>query len=243
MISAMNGTASPLAPGAPRVLLVDDDSELLELLRDYLEGDGFAVTCACDGISGVVEALSGRHDIVVLDVMLPGLSGIQALGRIRAGSLLPVLMLTARGDDTDRIVGLELGADDYVPKPCTPRELSARLKAILKRVDGGARADTPRRLVAGDLSLHPGRRSAELAGVPLALTSTEYSLLETLVRHAGKPVGKQTLSEEALGRPLARFDRSIDVHISRIRQKLGPFADGRPRIETVIRRGYQLVNE
>lgn len=243
MIAAMNGTESPSSPGAPRVLLVDDDSELLELLRDYLEGDGFAVACAHDGISGVVEALSGRHDIVVLDVMLPGLSGIQALGRIRAGSLLPVLMLTARGDDTDRIVGLELGADDYVPKPCTPRELSARLKAILKRVDGGARTDVPRRLVAGDLRLHPGRRSAELAGVPLTLTSTEYSLLETLVRHAGTPVGKQTLSEEALGRPLARFDRSIDVHISRIRQKLGTFADGRPRIETVIRRGYQLVKE
>ncbi len=241
-MGAMNPMETAATP-ASRVLLVDDDTELLELLRDYLEGDGFAVECAYDGVSGVAGALSGRHDIVVLDVMLPGLGGIQALSRIRAESLLPVLMLTARGDDTDRIVGLELGADDYVPKPCTPRELSARLKAILKRVDASARTDAARQLVAGDLCLRPGRRSAELGGVALELTSTEYSLLETLVRHAGRPVSKQTLSEEALGRPLARFDRSIDVHISRIRQKLGHFADGRARIQTVIRRGYQLADE
>ncbi|THF65193.1 response regulator transcription factor [Pseudothauera rhizosphaerae] len=226
-----------------RVLLVDDDAELLELLRDYLEGDGFAVDCVHDGIGGVAAALSGHHDIVVLDVMLPGLDGIQALNRIRASSPVPVLMLTARGDDTDRIVGLELGADDYVPKPCTPRELSARLKAILKRVDAAPKAEGGRLLVAGELRLRPDRRSAELGGVPLELTSTEFSLLETLVRHAGRPVGKQTLSEEALGRPLARFDRSIDVHISRIRHKLGTLADGRSRIQTVIRRGYQLIGE
>lgn len=239
----MNTLNTPAPPLTPRVLLVDDDHELLDLLRDYLEGDGFAVNCAHDGISGVAEALSGRHDIVVLDVMLPGLSGIQALGRIRADSLMPVLMLTARGDDTDRIVGLELGADDYVPKPCTPRELSARLRAILKRVAPFQRSDGVRVLVAGDLCLRPGRRSAELAGIALELTSTEFSLLETLARHAGRPVSKQTLSEEALSRPLARFDRSIDVHISRIRQKLGSFPDGRARIQTVIRRGYQLINE
>lgn len=225
-----------------RVLLVDDDVELLELLRDYLEGDGFAVECVYDGISGVAAALSGLHDIAVLDVMLPGLGGIQALSRIRASSLLPVLMLTARGDDTDRIVGLELGADDYVPKPCTPRELSARLKAILKRVEAASQAGG-QFLVVGDLRLRPGVRSAELAGEPLALTSTEFSLLETLVRHVGRPVSKNTLSEEALGRPLARFDRSIDVHISRIRHKLGVLPGGRSRIQTVIRKGYQLISE
>jgi len=226
-----------------RVLLVDDDTELAGLLRDYLGRDGFEVSCAHDGESGVQEALSDRHDIVVLDVTMPRLDGIQVLGRIRAASQVPVLMLTARGDDADRVVGLELGADDYVPKPCTPRELSARLRAILKRVrvahDG--RSDALPELSVGPLRLWPGRRQAEWQGQPLALTSTEFSLLEVLARHAGIPVAKDTLSQQALGRPLARFDRSIDVHISGIRHKLGPLPDGSSPIETVIRKGYLLV--
>ena len=226
-----------------RVLLVDDDTELAELLRDYLERDGFSVTCAHDGEAGAQAALSGRHDIVVLDVTMPRLNGIQALGRIRAASQLPVLMLTARGDDADRIVGLELGADDYVPKPCTPRELSARLRAILKRVRGShsVPAGETQELVVGGLRLWPGRRQAEWRGIPLALTSTEFSLLEVLARHAGLPVAKETLSQQALGRPLARFDRSIDVHISGIRHKLGLLPDGNSPIETVIRKGYMLL--
>lgn len=236
----MRPMKSPQTPPASRVLLVDDDAELLQLLRDYLCADGFAVECAADGLSGVAAALSGHHDIVVLDVMMPGMSGTEALTRIRAASMIPVLMLTARGDDTDRIVGLELGADDYVPKPCTPRELSARLKAIMKRVSANPRtASSP--LIAGDISLWPSQRRAELSGRSLDLTSTEFGLLEVLVRHAGEPVGKDSLSEEALGRPLARFDRSIDVHISRIRQKLGHLDDGRSRIQTVVRKGYQLI--
>lgn len=227
------------------VLLVDDDVELLELLRDYLDRDGFAVTCAHDGHAGVAAALSGRHDIVVLDVMMPCISGLQALAQIRAASPVPVLMLTARGDDTDRIVGLELGADDYVPKPCTPRELAARLRAILKRTgtaSGSSAAAQP--IVAGPLTIWPTQRRVELNGHPVDLTSTEFSLLAVLARQAGTTVSKAALSEQALGRPLTRFDRSIDVHVSSIRQKLGPaarLADGRPLIETVIRQGYQLL--
>lgn len=229
------------------VLLVDDDLELLELLRDYLTREGFSVTCAHDAVSGVSEALSGRHDIAVLDVMMPGVSGLQALRQIRAMSTLPVVMLTARGDDADRIVGLELGADDYVPKPSTPRELTARLRAILKRTrDVGSREGLPslRPVVAGRLTLWTAQRRAEFDGRSLDLTSSEYSLLELLARHAGHPVGKGDLSEHALGRPLTRFDRSIDVHISSIRHKMGPtatLANGRSLIQTVIRKGYQLL--
>jgi len=225
-----------------RVLLVDDDVELVELLRDYLEQEGFAVSAAHDGAAGVSAALSLRHDIAVLDIMMPGMSGIEVLARIRAKSSIPVIMLTARGDDTDRIAGLELGADDYVPKPCTPRELTARIRAILKRT--GAAAATPASpIVVGTLTVFPAQRRAERKGVPLDLTSTEFNLLEVLARNAGQPVSKTDLSQEALGRPLTRFDRSIDVHISSIRQKLGNLADGRSCIQTVIRKGYQLIVE
>ena len=224
------------------VLLVDDDAELLDMLCDYLTRDGFAVTCAHDGHAGVVAALSGQHDIVVLDVMMPGISGLQALAQIRATSTLPAIMLTARGDDTDRIVGLELGADDYVPKPCTPRELAARLRAILKRTSAAPPAGTSS-ITAGALTLWPAQRRAEFDGRALELTSTEFSLLEVLTRYAGQLVSKAELSAQALGRPFNRFDRSIDVHISSIRHKLGPaatLADGRSIIQTVIRKGYQL---
>lgn len=232
----------------PKVLLVDDDVELVELLRDYLVGDGFAVEVAHDGERGVALALSGRFDIVVLDYMMPGRNGVQVLATIRAAGGLPVLMLTARGDDADRIVGLELGADDYVPKPCSPRELAARLRAILKRGRPGAdavgAAGSPLAPIAvGALTVFPARRRVERDGAALEFTSTEYNLLELLVRHAGRPVSKAELSQQALGRPLSRFDRSIDVHISSIRHKIGALPDGRSRIQTVIRQGYQLVIE
>lgn len=223
-----------------KVLLVDDDRELQELLRDYLVRDGFVVALAHDGPGGVTAALSGHHEIVVLDVMMPGTSGLQALAQIRAKSALPVIMLTARGDDTDRIVGLELGADDYVPKPCSPRELAARLRAILKRTRSVPPAAS-QTLVAGDLVLWPAERRADYAGRPVELTSTEFSLLEVLARQAGQPVSKEHLSERVLGRPLSSFDRSIDVHVSRIRHKLGLLPDGRSLIQTVIRKGYQLM--
>jgi two-component system, OmpR family, response regulator len=228
-------------PMFPRVLLIDDDAELVGMLKEYLVGDGFEVDTAPDGESGVQAALSGRYVLAVLDVMMPGMSGIEALSRIRAASAMPVLMLTARGDDTDKVVGLELGADDYVPKPCTPRELSARIRAILRRVGQGVQQLANGPMVVGQLSVWPEQRRAEWSGRTLELTSTEFSLLEVLARHAGQPVSKSDLSEKALGRPLARFDRSIDVHMSSIRHKIGLLPDGRSCIQTVYRKGYQLI--
>lgn len=222
----------------PRILLVDDDVELAEMLRAYLEREGCEVSAVDNGADGMESALSGEFDLMVLDVMMPGLSGIDVLRRLRQQSALPVLMLTAKGDDLDRVLGLELGADDYVPKPCTPRELLARIRAILRR---GGMVPEPDVLREGALAMWPQERRAEWAGRPLELTSSEFSLLEELVRHAGQPVSKSDLSQRALGRPLARFDRSIDVHMSSIRQKLGTLPDGRSCIQTVIRRGYQYL--
>lgn len=222
------------------VLLIDDDVELAEMLADYLGREGFTVELAHDGESGVHKALAGKPAIVVLDVMLPGLSGIEVLRRIRAASQLPVLMLTARGDDMDRIIGLELGADDYVPKPCLPRELLARLRAILRRTEEREEA-VQATLTVGDLVVRPAQRRVEWRGQAIELTSSEFNLIEVLARHAGRTVSKEDLSQQALGRPLARFDRSIDVHLSSIRHKLGPLPDGRSCIQTVFRQGYQLL--
>lgn len=225
-----------------QVLLVDDDVELATMLQEYLEGEGFAVTAVHDGECGVAEALSHRHDIAVLDVMMPRINGIEVLRRIRAQSQLPVIMLTARGDDIDRVVGLELGADDYVAKPCTPRELVARLRAILRRVQPVAEhGGNP--LQIGPLSMWPQSRRAEWQGQRLDLTGTEFNLLEVLARHAGRVVSKAELSEQGLGRPLARYDRSIDVHLSSIRHKLGLRGCDPHRIHTVRGQGYQLIRE
>ena len=227
-----------------RILLVDDDVELSGMLQEYLLRDHFAVTLAHDGETGVHQALSGEIDLVVLDVMMPGVDGVEALRRIRAQSRIPVLMLTAKGDDVDRIVGLELGADDYVPKPCTPRELAARIRAILRRVQGDSPSATPHRpLSAGPLTLWPEKRTAHWDGHALDLTSTEFNLLEVLVRNAGRVVSKQELSERALGRPLARYDRSVDVHLSAIRHKLRALSPQRAPIETIRGIGYQFVKE
>ena len=224
-----------------KVLLVDDDVDLLDMLQAYLRRDGFDVRTESEPEAGIAAALSNEHQLVVLDVMMPRVSGIEALARIRAQSRVPVLMLTAKGDDADRIVGLELGADDYVPKPCTPRELAARIRAILRRTQGGGEGAAV--IATGPLKLYPRQRRAEWNGKPLDLTSTEFNLLEALARNAGHPVGKPALSEQALGRPLARYDRSIDVHVSSIRRKLGTLPDGRTWIQTVLRQGYQLVCE
>lgn len=225
-----------------KVLLVDDDAELAELLRDYFSGEGFAVDTVPDGAAGVIAALTGDYDVVVLDVMMPVMDGIEVLRRIRQASSVPVIMLTGRGDDADRINGLELGADDYVPKPCTPRELTARIRAILKRTaSGNTQVMHPQCISVGALAVWPSQRRVERAGIPVELTSTEYNLVEILARNAGRPVSKSELSQEALGRPMSRFDRSIDVHMSSIRQKLGSLADGRSLIQTVIRKGYQLI--
>ena len=201
---------------------------------------GFRGHHAREGQTGTAKALAGRHQLVVLDVMMPGISGIEVLRRIRAGSRLPVIMLTARGDDLDKVLGLELGADDYVPKPCTPRELVARLRAILRRSRGEANLQM---LGSGSLVMWPEKRQAEVGGQPLDLTSAEFGILAVLMRNVGRVVGKADLAEQGLGRPLARFDRSIDVHVSALRQKLGVQADGRSWIQTVRGVGYQLVRE
>lgn len=226
-----------------KVLLVDDDIELVEMLKEYLEREGFEVKGVHDGDAGIAEVLTGQYAIAVLDVMMPGKGGIEVLGRIRVDSVMPVLMLTAKGDDTDRIIGLELGADDYVPKPCTPRELTARIRAILRRGSASAGASSAQSIIVGALSLWPDQRRAEWAGKALELTSTEFNLLELLARNAGSVVSKTALSEQGLGRPLSRFDRSIDVHLSSIRHKLAPLPDGRSCIQTVFRKGYQFIRE
>ena len=226
------------------ILLIDDDAKLTALLSDYMRSDGFSVHVESEGAAGIAAAISGKHALVVLDVMMPRLNGLEVLKRIRQQSTLPVLMLTARGDDVDRITGLELGADDYVSKPCTPRELVARIRAILRRTQSMAPVETgAAHLVSGNLEMWPEQRRAEWLGEPLKLTSTEFNLLEVLLRNVGRPISKNELSERALGRPATRHDRNIDVHVSSIRRKLGSFSDGRPLILAVHKLGYQLLKE
>jgi DNA-binding response OmpR family regulator len=224
-------------------LLVDDDIGLSTMLAEYLVQEGFRTSVVHDGEAGLRAALSGEHAIVVLDMMLPRLGGLEVLRAVRSQSQLPVLMLTARGDDIDCIMGLELGADDFIAKPCSPRKLLARINAVLRRarVTQAEAAAAP--LQAGKLLLWPGKRSAEWEGRRLALTSAEFNLLAVLVRNAGQVVGKQDLSRQALGRPLERFDRSIDVHVSSIRQKLPSRVDGQSWIQTVRGMGYVLIRE
>jgi DNA-binding response OmpR family regulator len=227
-----------------RLLLVDDDIDLATMLRDYLEQEGYRVSLAHDGATGLQEALTGRYALVILDVMMPRLSGVEVLGRLRARGDQPVIMLTARGDDVDRIIGLEMGADDYVPKPCTARELVARVRSVLRRYQARELADFPAGVVrAGALALWPERRRAEWHDVNLDLTSTEFNILLALARSAGQAVKKNELCLQALGRPLARFDRSIDVHVSNLRHKLGARPGGEPWILAVRGIGYQLLRD
>lgn len=223
-----------------RLLLIDDDTELCAMLSEYLAPEGFQVTALHDGESGARAALDGEYAAVILDVMMPRMNGIDALRRIRAASAVPVLMLTAKGDDIDRIVGLELGADDYLPKPFNPRELVARLRAILRR---GATATGSALLQAGPLTVRPADRTADWHGQTLQLTSTEFNLLEVLARHAGHVVSKADLSEQALGRALTPFDRSIDMHMSKLRSKLVTQKGERAPIQTVRGVGYQLITQ
>lgn len=225
-----------------RILVVDDDVELCELVAEYLAPEGLSVEAVNEGTEGVKRALSGDYALVVLDVMLPGVSGFDVLRQIRAASPTPVLMLTARGADIDRIVGLELGADDYLPKPFNPRELVARIRAILRRTEArasAAGANPPAEtLTVGDVSLNAGTRTAFRAGEPLELTTAEFDLLAALLRSAGRVLSREELSESALGRPLAPLDRSVDMHVSSLRRKLGPAAGGGERIKTVRGTGY-----
>lgn len=226
-----------------KVLLIDDDIELTGLLGEYLEEEGFEVETAQDGRFAIAAAAESNVDIIVLDVMMPQINGLDVLQRIRRTSSIPVLMLTAKGDDTDRIAGLNLGADDYVPKPCTPGELAARLRAILRRAGQPSERAAPETLRAGELMMHAGTRTAAWQGQPLGLTGTEFALLEMLTRSAGQLVSKEDISSRVFGKPLAPFDRRIDVHLSSIRQKLGTRPDGQSWIQSVRGHGYQLLQD
>ena len=221
-----------------RVLIVDDDVELCRLLAERLSTEGFAIETAHDGPRGLERALSGEHALVVLDLMLPGIGGLDVLRRVRAQSPVPVLILTARGEDIDRILGLEIGADDYVPKPFNPHELLARIRAILRRTTPSATSSVP--LVVGDLRLDPAAREVRLNDKPIDLTGVEFELLETLLRAAGRVLTREQLTESVLGRKLGPFDRVIDVHVSHVRRKLGP-AQGGERIKAVRGSGYLFV--
>jgi DNA-binding response OmpR family regulator len=223
-----------------RILIVDDDTELCELLSDRLGSEAFEIECAHHGSRGLERALSGEHAIVVLDLMLPGIGGLDILRRLRVRSAVPVLILTARGEDVERILGLELGADDYLPKPFNPRELIARIRAILRRTSRPASRSAAAPLVVGDLRLDPAAREAQLHGATLALTSVEFTLLETLLQHAGRVVTREKLTESVLGRKLGPFDRVIDVHVSNVRKKLGSNSAGE-RIKSVRGSGYLFV--
>lgn len=227
-----------------RILVIDDDRELCELLSEYLGPEGFEVETVFNAGTGIERSLSGDHGLVVLDVMLPGMSGFEVLRHIREKSRIPVLMLTARGDDVDRIVGLEMGADDYLPKPFNPRELVARIRAIQRRMtpDRGAETDlSADRFVIGDVALDPATRTVKLKDEEIAMTSVEFSLLEELMRMAGRVVTRRDLSRKILGRDLSPYDRSIDVHVSSLRRKLGHEAGGTERIKTVRSVGYIFV--
>ena len=222
-----------------RVLIVDDDEELCDLVSEYLTVEGFTTSCVHDGESGLKQASSGDYDLTILDVMLPKMNGFDVLRNLRLVSDVPVLMLTARGDDMERIVGLEIGADDYLPKPFNPRELVARLRAILRRSSPDESDDAmPEKMQVGDLEISVPSRSAKLDGVEVGLTSVEFDLLLALVREAGKIVKKEDLSEKVLERSLSPYDRSLDMHISNLRKKLGLRGDGSERIKTVRSVGY-----
>jgi Response regulators consisting of a CheY-like receiver domain and a winged-helix DNA-binding domain len=222
------------------ILIIDDDEELCELVSEYLTVEGFEVEAVNDGESGLTAAESGKYDLAILDVMLPKMNGFEVLRHLRQKSKLPVLMLTARGDDMERIVGLEIGADDYLPKPFNPRELVARLRAILRRANGGTESDGvgQEHIQVDDVELNPASRAASIAGTELSLTSVEFDLLASLLKSAGTIVRKEDLSEEVLGRKLSPFDRSLDMHISNLRKKLGTRDDGTDRIKTIRSVGY-----
>jgi two-component system response regulator CpxR len=224
-----------------RVLIVDDDTELCELVTEYLTQEGYDVDAVYDGERAPERAVSGGFDLAVLDVMLPGLNGFEVLRRIRDRSDVPVIMLTARGEDVDRIVGLEMGADDYLPKPFNPRELTARMRAVLRRIERSSAPGEPDVLEVGDLALDLGARTARRSGEEVRLTGIEFGLLEVLVRGAGTVVNRDDLSRQVLGRRASTFDRSLDVHLSNLRKKLGPLADGSERIKTVRGVGYLYV--
>jgi two-component system OmpR family response regulator len=223
-----------------RILLVDDDKALGAMLTEYLTSEGFEIDALTKSHEAVAAALSGRYVAILLDIMMPNLSGIEVLRQVRQHSPIPILMLTAKGDDVDRVVGLEMGADDYIAKPFLSRELLARLKAVLRRTTTPGTAAAVSSLVMGELKLASGRRSATWRDEPLALTGAEFKLLELLVRAGGQFVSKDDLSQKALGRRRNSYDRSVDVHIGRLRQKLASVSAGVVEIQTLRGVGYAL---
>jgi DNA-binding response OmpR family regulator len=221
-----------------RLLLVDDDVELCEILTEYFSTEGFEVESAHDGVRGLERARSGEHALVILDLLLPEMRGLDVLRQLRSDSNVPVLILTARGADVDRIVGLELGADDYLPKPFNSRELAARVRAILRRTRPSSDAQ---RVEVGDVMVDLSARQAWRDGQSLNLTMAEFVLLKAFLRHAGQVLSRDRLAEQVLGRRLASFDRSIDVHVSNLRKKLGDAVGAREHIRAVRGEGYVFV--
>ncbi|QYJ89768.1 response regulator [Shewanella halotolerans] len=221
-----------------QILLIDDDLGLAELLAQLLELEGFNLTLAHDGEAGLALALEQQFDLILLDVMLPKLNGFEVLKALRAKKQTPVLMLTARGDEIDRVVGLEIGADDYLPKPFNDRELVARIKAIIRRTSHQMDEQQPSILEFADIKLDPSRQEVVCQDQLLILTGTEFSLLYHMIQHSGEVLSKDNLSENVLGKKLMPFDRSLDMHLSNLRKKLPERADGRPRVKTLRGKGY-----
>jgi DNA-binding response OmpR family regulator len=219
-----------------RVLVVDDDAELCQLVKRFLTREGFDITWASGGAAGIERALAEDYSLIMLDVMMPGLDGFDVLHRIRRHSRTPVLMLTARGDTHDRIRGLEMGADDYLPKPFDPAELVARIRAILRR--SAPQWPVSAAISSGDIELDPGARAVRRNGTPVDLTTVEFDLLSALMRVAGTTVSREDLVRNVLRRDFSPFDRSIDTHVCNLRRKLGPFDDGGERIKGVRGAGY-----
>lgn len=226
---------------AEQVLVIDDDAELCNLVSRYLTREGFQIESVNNGSTGVEKALSGSYSLVVLDVMMPEMSGFDVLRKIRAESRMPVLMLTARGDALDRVLGLEMGADDYLPKPFSPPELAARIRAILRRAqptESRGKSDPDKTLVVADVEMDPGSRTVHIGHQLVNLTTVEFDLLEVLMREAGQVVKREKLTRDILGREFSPFDRSIDTHVCNLRKKLGPLPDGTDRVKGVRGIGY-----
>lgn len=224
-----------------KLLLIDDDIELCELLIEYLATEGYEVSAVHDGEAGVHAALSKEYQLVLLDVTLPKLNGFDVLKKIRQSSDIPVLMLTARGDDVDRIIGLEFGADDYLPKPYNHRELVARIKAIMRRGRTPAAETSSRVLSIDDITLNLANREAKLGEKVLELTATEFMVLKALIEKAGELISRDELTQIALNRRLTLYDRAIDMHVSNVRKKIGTRPDGSARIKTVRGAGYFYI--
>jgi DNA-binding response OmpR family regulator len=225
-----------------RVLLVDDDRELCQMLTEYLDAEHFAVKSVHDGGEALEELKVNEFEILILDVMLPSVGGFDVLRELGASYETPILMLTARGDDVDRIVGLELGADDYLSKPFNPRELVARIRAILRRANNrSARSTTPDEFTVGPIVLNTGTHQAHVHGELAPLTGAEFRVLELLMRSAGQVLSRESMTEQALGRKLVAYDRSIDTHISNLRRKLDLEVGKNPEIKNVRGSGYTLT--